>query len=62
MRAQDAVKFGAKPFNRAAALLVDRVGAKLNGAAVQPVKGMAQQQQFAFRVQPGFLHRRAIPG
>ena len=34
----------------------DHMGAEFNGPAVQIFKGVAQQQQFAFRVQSGFLH------
>ena len=56
MRAQDAIKSGAEPFDRAPALVIDHMGAEFNGPAVQIFKGVAQQQQFAFRVQSGFLH------
>ena len=40
MCAQDAVKFGAKSFDRPPALLIHHMGAEFNGSAVQVFKGV----------------------
>jgi hypothetical protein len=59
MGAQYAIQFGAEPFDRAPARLVQDMRAEFHGNAVQSLKRMAQQQKFRFRVQPGFCTARA---
>ena len=55
MRAQYTIKRRAKLFDRPAALVIDDVGSKFDGKAVQIFNRVVKQQQFAFGVQPGFL-------
>ncbi len=50
VRAQDTVLLGTQPFDCAAALMVEKMRAEFYGYAVQRLKSMGQQQQFAFRV------------
>lgn len=61
MGPQDPIQLGTQPFDGTAALLVEAMGAELDRDGVQRFKGMMQHQELAFGVEPGTLHRSAIP-
>ena len=51
MIAQHAIQFCAEALNRAPTLMIEKMGAKLHGDTVQFFKGVAQQKEFAGRIQ-----------
>ena len=60
--AQDAIEFGAEPFNGGAALTIKEMSTKFHGDAVQRFERMREQQQLAFCVHAAALDLLAIPG
>jgi len=60
--AQHTVEFGAQPLDGAAAWLVEKMRAEFDGDAVEPLKGMAQQQALGLGVEGRALHTLAVPG
>src|SRR5580658_3107312 len=62
MAAQDPVELRAQAFDRAPALMVEKMGSELDSDAIQRLKRVAEQQKFGVRVELGPLHALAIPG
>ena len=59
--AQDAIELRPKPFNRAPALLVEEVRAKLHCDTVFRLEGVPQQEEFAGGVQRTALGGEGVP-
>lgn len=58
---QHAIQLGSQTLNRAAALLIQHMGAKFHRNAPQVFEGMAEQQSLGFGVQGGTLHTLTVP-
>jgi hypothetical protein len=59
--AQNAIQFGAQALNGASALLVEKMGSKFDGNALEVLKSMCQQKSFALSVKAGPLHIGSVP-
>src|SRR5215468_2156957 len=59
--AQNAVLLGAQPLDAAPALVIEEMRAEFYRNAIELLEGVAEQQQFALRIERGALHTLGIP-